>query len=324
VSDALTNCPKCGFNQPVDQYCANCGVDMLAAQRKSASSLSSIAKQPAAIAGFAVVAIAITFGASKMMRRTPADDIRTTDLASRSSARTGKDNLSQEVSPELRRSLESKMAPEPPQIAAALATNDMAQSATTAAVPSTVAPQVQSHGPGETATPAANAKSAATNNSKSATSAETEIQVAFAWTEVSRPWLQAMGAAEPGLHRVPDLEGRLRDSKGAYRILEVSKQKIEADTSAFAVSRGDHDGDRTGLKVEISAVSENGFAGSIQMSYRGPDGGMRAPAAAALAIEKGQGSILTFPPVPPPPGVAPTGAEIVVLILPRWGGDRNP
>lgn len=26
----LVNCPKCGFSQPQDQYCANCGVDMLA------------------------------------------------------------------------------------------------------------------------------------------------------------------------------------------------------------------------------------------------------------------------------------------------------
>jgi hypothetical protein len=26
----LTNCPKCGFSQPRDQYCASCGVDMLA------------------------------------------------------------------------------------------------------------------------------------------------------------------------------------------------------------------------------------------------------------------------------------------------------
>jgi hypothetical protein len=152
-----------------------------------------------------------------------------------------------------------------------------------------------------------------------------ELQVAFAWTEVSREWLQAMSATDPGLHRVPDLEGRLRDSKGAYRILEVSKQKITADTSTFSIRRGDRDGERSNLKVDISAVTESGFVGTIQMGFRGPEGGVRAPAAAALAIEKGQGSILTFPPVPPPPGVAPSaGNEIVVLILPRWGADRNP
>lgn len=28
--DKMVNCPKCGFSQPQDQYCASCGVDMLA------------------------------------------------------------------------------------------------------------------------------------------------------------------------------------------------------------------------------------------------------------------------------------------------------
>ena len=26
----MVNCPKCGFSQPQDQYCAKCGVDMIA------------------------------------------------------------------------------------------------------------------------------------------------------------------------------------------------------------------------------------------------------------------------------------------------------
>lgn len=30
LKEMLTSCPKCGFSQPKDQYCAQCGVDMLA------------------------------------------------------------------------------------------------------------------------------------------------------------------------------------------------------------------------------------------------------------------------------------------------------
>lgn len=299
---------------------------MLAAQRKSASSFSTIAKQPAAIAAFAVAAIAIAFGASRMMRRAPTPaELSSTNLASESSPHARKENLKARASLEVRQAIEQsaprQQAPEGAKTIAADGGSALAPSMADAALAS----QVHFHPPGETAT--TTPKSAATSGAGGKSSRareESEVQVAFAWTEVSHQWLQAMGAADPGLHRVPDLEGRLSDSKGAYRILEVSKQKITGEMTSFGVRRGDREGDRTGLRVEISSVTENGLTGSIQMSYRGPDGGMRAPAAAALAIEKGQGSILTFAPVQSPPGVAPTGAEIVVLILPRWGADRNP
>lgn len=303
---------------------------MLAAQRKSASSFSTIAKQPAAIAAFAVAAIAIAFGASRMMRRAPTPaEVSSTNLASESSPHSRKENLKAQASPEVRQAIEqSAHRPQAPEGAKTIAVDGgsaLAPSMPPSMADAALASQVHFHPPGETAT--TTAKSAATSGASgkgSKAREESEVQVAFAWTEVSHQWLLAMGAADPGLHRVPDLEGRLSDSKGAYRILEVSKQKITGEMTSFGVRRGDREGDRTGLRVEISSVTENGLTGSIQMSYRGSDGGMRAPAAAALAIEKGQGSILTFAPVQSPPGVAPTGVEIVVLILPRWGADRNP
>lgn len=38
----LVNCPKCGFSQPKDRYCAQCGVDMLAFKPQEPSSLSKL------------------------------------------------------------------------------------------------------------------------------------------------------------------------------------------------------------------------------------------------------------------------------------------
>lgn len=38
----LVNCPRCGFSQPKDRYCAQCGVDMLSFKPKEPSSLAKI------------------------------------------------------------------------------------------------------------------------------------------------------------------------------------------------------------------------------------------------------------------------------------------
>lgn len=40
----MVNCPKCQFNQPKDQFCANCGIDMLSYRPVQAPILSRLAK----------------------------------------------------------------------------------------------------------------------------------------------------------------------------------------------------------------------------------------------------------------------------------------
>lgn|SRR6185312_2494633 len=42
----LINCPKCGFSQPQDRYCANCGVDMETYRPKAESFWKKIASNP--------------------------------------------------------------------------------------------------------------------------------------------------------------------------------------------------------------------------------------------------------------------------------------
>lgn len=43
----MINCPKCGFNQPKDQYCANCGVDMINFKPEKPGLLKSIVNSSA-------------------------------------------------------------------------------------------------------------------------------------------------------------------------------------------------------------------------------------------------------------------------------------
>jgi hypothetical protein len=291
---------------------------MLALRKKSAASFASISKQPGVIAGVAIAAIAITFGVTKMIRRTIGDErSQSSSLASESRSSAHRQNLSAPVSPELRKSLEARIN-SPNQEPETSRPNADSSSVNTSSDSS-----IHSHPPVD-ATAAAKSASASAKDPNTGPATNDGLLVAFAWTEVTHDWLQAMGAADAGLHRVAGLEERLRASTGAYRILEVSKQKITSETTSFTLQSADHGGNRTGLKVDISSLNEGGLTGSIQLSYRGNDGSMRAPAAAAMALENGQGSIMTFAPTAPPPGVSPTGNEIVVLILPRWVTDRNP
>ncbi len=59
----LLNCPKCGFSQPQDRYCAKCGVDMENFQPRQTSLLSRILLHPALhISAIVIlVLIAVTF-----------------------------------------------------------------------------------------------------------------------------------------------------------------------------------------------------------------------------------------------------------------------
>lgn len=59
----LINCPKCGFSQPKDQYCAKCGIDMETFNPKKGSSLTKIFLHPALHIAiiFVLVFIAVSY-----------------------------------------------------------------------------------------------------------------------------------------------------------------------------------------------------------------------------------------------------------------------
>ena len=54
----MVNCPKCGFSQPQDQYCASCGVNMDAFRARTRASKSLIQNPFVQVGSFAVILIA--------------------------------------------------------------------------------------------------------------------------------------------------------------------------------------------------------------------------------------------------------------------------
>lgn len=62
----LVDCPKCGFSQPQDQYCAKCGVDMVAYRAKPATVKSRLLANP--IFHISVIFIFVFVGALYIIR----------------------------------------------------------------------------------------------------------------------------------------------------------------------------------------------------------------------------------------------------------------
>lgn len=64
----IVNCPKCGFSQPKDRYCANCGVDMETYRPKSAPITSRILKSWIFQAAVLISAIVVALSVVKIQR----------------------------------------------------------------------------------------------------------------------------------------------------------------------------------------------------------------------------------------------------------------
>ncbi len=329
--DTLTNCPKCGFEQPVDTYCAKCGVDMTTLPKKS----PSLATKPAVLAGGAAVLIIVTLIGIRALRSDPSPTARTASALASESVETRRERLSAKAPTQLREHVEQHDHATAPVALESTAsdfvaeenTNDEARAkapatgagtlvaANTATAPSAA----QAASPGSAA--AASVTAASSETKTAGDTASQNLPIAFVWAEVSREFLQTMGGMGPGVHPVPDLEARLREVPNAYRIVDRSRQVLETTGALrFDLNRGD----RIATHFEIGAFNGTSFSGTVQTSIRTPDGAIRTPPPLPLALDKDQGGILTIGGPGSGLGPNPTGAEIVVLILPRWGADRNP
>lgn len=328
--DALTNCPKCGFEQPVDTYCAKCGVDMTTLPKKS----PSLATKPAVLAGGAAVLIIVTVFGIRTLRSDPAPSptARTASALASESAETRRERLSAQAPSHLRNNIERQETESQPSAVEPSEANFVAHgSSSDDASASGASPSVASTGslggapgsPTQSPVPAAAtvATGAAADGKTASETTPQNLPIAFVWAEVSREFLQTMGGIGPGVHPVPDLEARLREVPNAFRIVDRSRQVLETTGALrFDLNRGD----RIATHFEIGAFNGSSFSGTVQTSIRTPDGAIRTPPPLPLALDKDQGGILTIGGPGSGLGPNPTGAEIVVLILPRWGADRNP
>lgn len=309
--EQMMNCPKCGFDQPVDQYCAKCGVDMAKAQRKS-SGLRGLLKNPAAIAGVAILLGGIGFLGYRNSQSTAFESAVSNNLKSSTQGRS-KSLLSAKSSAQITENLNAA------EYASQSGTHDH-ESATHSNSPdqhlNREHSQKDSHSVGRkhsaslAATPGA-ATPGASSSAPSPTAAKSAgILVVFAWAEVSKEWLQSIGAAEPLFHQVPGLEGKLRQSTGAFRVLEATRRRLTDEAEPVVMNRGDQS-----VYFEPLAIRSRSLTGGFTAQYKTASGEIRAPATATASLLKGTGAVI-------PMGPSTTeGTEIVVFILPRWEND---
>ncbi len=69
IESMLVNCPKCGFSQPQDKYCAKCGVDMESFQPTQVSLVGRIFLHPALHISLIVVLVVVAVGYIKAKNR---------------------------------------------------------------------------------------------------------------------------------------------------------------------------------------------------------------------------------------------------------------
>ena len=320
----MVDCPKCGFYQPKDQYCAKCGVDMYKVPRNPAAAVFKLLKKPATLAAVGVFAVIITVTAVRTMRhKVPAfseQDSRSRELRARVTLQSQNNfaaaetsvATSRENSNDLRESASSSPSD---------SSADLAPAAEAEAMPIGAATAGKGSSDFKTDVRALTDVKISADSKGAIDSAPVGLQVAFAWAEVTREWLQAMGAASPGPHRIGDLDSRLRESVGGYKILDVSRQKIADKQEPIVLNHGTN----LSARFESTGAGESSLSGSIQPSLRGSDGAVRMAPPVQISMDKGQGIIVTLgaaPAAATTPGTTVT--EIVLLILPRWGTNPKP
>jgi len=341
----LTECPKCGFWTPVDPYCASCGVEMATIKRKPKPK----ATHPALIAGAMALLVVAAFVLLRPDSSSHGENSIATGLSS--SGQSGSESGPGPQRPARSAKSQSSFMKAMNQLTGTSSDEASEDVAENSSMEDTGAPPMEPLGADGATTSqavsgATSPTSAAANamltdansNSGSAAGADargakpkSEVLVAFLWVEASKEWLQMMGATEPGFHSVPDLEARLRETQGAYNIISATRHRVSEKSEPIDVTGPERGAVRFDLTAtpETSPTASGGassLTGLAQTAARqGADGSVRAPTAAPLTIEKGEGTIMTLGKVPARPGTAAsTGAEIVVLILPRWVDDRNP
>jgi hypothetical protein len=306
--EQMMNCPKCGFEQPVDQYCAKCGVDMAKTLKKS-SGLKGMFKNPAVIAGFVILLGGIGYAGYRSSAQNSENAfVESNSVGSDSDART-KSRLSAKASNSVAENLK---AAENSNAQAVVADRDEGQAyksqndASLTIQPTPQAPPLAFRKAGRTA-------ALATGVPQASPSATTNpgLLVVFAWAEVSKEWLQALGATEPGFHQIPGLETKLRQSAGSFRIIDVTRRRLTDDAEPVVITKADQT-----VFFEPISVRSKAITGGFTAQFKSAHGEIRAPATTTASLLKGTGAI-----VPMGPSISSQGTENVVFILPRWEND---
>jgi hypothetical protein len=293
-SHKMIRCPKCEFEQPDDQYCAKCGVDMSRVEAKK----TPFTKHPLFIGTIALLAVGATVQAIRVLRPfTDTDPLNLTGERRQTRARL----LKSDASPELRARIERKIAENAAESAAENEAQNPVEGAPQAAV---------------TAAPAAPAPlretEAATGNSPVKSAEQKGAAVTFAWAEASTEWLTGLGANEPGLHPIPELEAHLREARGAYRVLNVSKNKLSEQGAPVIVRKSTGEAALM-FTPHADQIAGSTASGTLQVQLRRGIASRQAePLSGSIDLVPGSGYIVrvNLPASQP-------GFETIIVVLPR-------
>lgn len=293
-SHKMIRCPKCEFEQPDDQYCAKCGVDMSRVEAKKAP----LTKHPLFIGTIALLAVGATVQTIRAIRPfTDTDPMSLNGERRQARARL----LKSEASPELRARIEQKIAENAAE--KSVENEEQRPSESTPVAPVAAAPAAPA--PLRETEPAIGSSSAKTAELKGAA-------VTFAWAEASTEWLTGLGANEPGLHPIPELEAHLREARDAYRVLNVSKYKLNEQGAPVIVRKS------TGEAALMFTPHADQIAGSLA------SGTLQVQMRRGIASRQAEPLGGTIDIVPPSgyivrvniPASQP-GFETIVVVLPR-------
>lgn len=256
----MLNCPRCGFSQPQDQYCASCGVDMQAFRPAKKAVLKRLAGSMVFQIGVLAVVVLVAFSFAgrlqdqeRAQRRTEIESAQTTQVVSR---RVPVDNAA--------KSEMASTSPPPSQQATATAAA-LALSAAPKAGPSQTTP-----GAAGSASPSAQLALAddAAKPAAAAKSAETPAQsVQITFAAVSRAALAELIAAGSPATLGPVSVGVLGDiskrmqalrSTEYFEVLDSSSQQLKNKQPAqfLGGQREETTGQFLGLAFEV-ALSES-------------------------------------------------------------------
>ncbi len=261
----MIDCPKCGFNQPRDQYCARCGVDMIAfkpaakpfAQRLLGSTLFQVS------ALILVIGVVFTI-ARHHNRRLIADRISSIEnantqvISQRSQDEANKAELSSE-STAAATGATANAAPAQPE-ASADPSAQPASVQTSSSSSSLVGAEGAPPAPGAATDEAAKASTSAGG---AAARAPTTVRIVFA--EVQRSLLQELiASADPRSSGsqgpiyagvVPNLQTKLKNaqSSGLLNLLDSNSRMVRtAQNAEFYGGQRDEAGQFLGFMVDVT------------------------------------------------------------------------
>lgn len=307
----MVNCPKCGFSQPQDQYCAKCGVDMIAYRPRAKPFLTRLVSNTTfqisalaflTLAGGLYVREANRASLARTISETPIAREAEEQEAELSAAQANEEHESKLKLQQTVSASESAPAPTPPPAAPAQAKESsfVASSATVA----------------DAAPPTAPAAAAPPTNPRTGVVATAATNIRVTFIEAQRGLLNGMlrnarqsatdGTITYGV--VADYEKRVKPGRDWRQLDEPNEQAIRLNQSnpIFKGTRDQTLGQDLGFTLKVLPVSQDREGTHLQVID------------ATRVLRDGQGGAETFPfPLPDNFALTPGSALIVTGVLPH-------